>query len=202
MTELGNSRVRNLSRRAFSTGGASLVFAGLGARTAIAGDKEHPSIAFMKKVGRDLLDAHRQGTVAAFLNVIERYADVPAIALYSLGQYKANLGVAQRPRYFHGVAVFMSRYFADQSRQYPVAKYELGDVTPDGKDVLIDSRVYLLSGSTYKVVWRLTRKGKGYKIADAKVLGFSLVYLQRGIFTSYLSKRNGDITQLVAALDR
>ena len=85
---------------------------------------------------------------------------------------------------------------------FPVAKYELGDVTPDGKDVLIDSRVYLLSGSTYKVVWRLTRKGKGYKIADAKVLGFSLVYLQRGIFTSYLSKRNGDITQLVAALDR
>jgi phospholipid transport system substrate-binding protein len=201
MTELGNSRVRNLSRRAFSTGGASLVFAGLGARTAIAGDKEHPSIAFMKKVGRDLLDAHRQGTVAAFLNVIERYADVPAIALYSLGQYKANLGVAQRPRYFHGVAVFMSRYFADQSREYKIAKYEVGEATSDGTDMLVSTRIYLMSGQTYNVTWRVVSRGKTYKVADAKVLGFSMVYMQRGIFTSYLSKRKGDLLQLMNALE-
>jgi hypothetical protein len=29
-----------------------------------------------------------------------------------------------------------------------------------------------------------------------------LTYLQRGLFTSYLSKRKGDISQLVAALTR
>ena len=54
----------------------------------------------------------------------------------------------------------------------------------------------------YNVGWRLTSKGKSYKIADVRVLGFSLVYLQRGLFTSFLSKRDGDIGQLVAALDR
>jgi phospholipid transport system substrate-binding protein len=201
MTELGNSRARNLSRRAFITGGASLAFAGLGATVAIAGDKDHPSIAFMKKVGRELLDAHRQGTVAAFLNVIERYADVPAIALYSLGQYKANLGVGQRPRYFHGVAVFMSRYFADQSREYKIAKYEVGEATSDGTDMLVSSRIYLMSGQTYNVTWRVVSRGKTYKVADAKVLGFSMVYMQRGIFTSYLSKRKGDLLQLMNALE-
>ena len=37
---------------------------------------------------------------------------------------------------------------------------------------------------------------------DVKVLGFSLVYLQRGIFTSFISKRNGDVGQLVIALNR
>ena len=114
MTELRNRRAGNLSRRAFIVAGASLGFGGLAATTVIAGDKDQASVAFMKKVGRDLLEAHRQGTVAAFLAVMERYADVPQIALYSLGQYKANLGVGQRARYFHGVAVFMSRYFADQ----------------------------------------------------------------------------------------
>ncbi|MFL5258496.1 MAG: ABC transporter substrate-binding protein [Hyphomicrobiales bacterium] len=162
----------------------------------------HPSLAYMRKAAKDLLDAHRIGTVASFLRVIQRYADIPQIALYSLGQYQPRLPEAMRERYYHGVAVFMSRYFALQSRDYPVAKYEIGGARTDGQDVLIDTKVYLMSGSTYNVVWRLSWKGKTYKISDVKILGFSLVYLQRGLFTSFLSKRQGDIGQLVTALDR
>lgn len=198
MTELPKSRVVSLSRRAFVGAAAGLTLAGT---AALAGDKTHPSVTFMKKVGKDLLEAHRQGTVAAFLGVIQRYADVPEIALYSLGQYKANLGAAQRPRYFRGVAVFMSRYFADQSREYPIAKYEVGDATVDGDDIMVSSRIYLMSGQTYTVNWRLVWRGKTYKVADAKVLGFSMIYMQRGIFTSYLSKRRGDLLQLMNALE-
>ena len=97
----------------------------------------------------------------------------------------------------------MARYFADQSREYPVAKYEIGEATVDAnKEILIASKVFLLSGQTYTVTWRLAWRGKGYKVMDAKMLGFSLVYLQRGIFQSYLSKRNGDVNALVAALNR
>jgi phospholipid transport system substrate-binding protein len=192
---------KGLSRRAFFKAGAAVAMAAAGASAAQAGDKNHPSVAFMKKVGKDLLEAHRQGTVASFLTVIQRYADVPEIALYSLGQYKGNLGAGQRPRYFKGVAIFMSRYFADQSREYPIAKYEVGEATQDGKDVMVTSRIFLLSGQTYNVTWRLVWRNKGYKVADAKVLGFSMIYMQRGIFTSYLSKRKGDLLQLMNALE-
>jgi ABC-type transporter MlaC component len=192
---------KNLSRRGFAATAVGLLFAGLAQKEALAGDKDHPSVTFMKKVGRELLEAHRQGTVAAFLNVIERYADVPQIALYSLGQYKANLGVAQRPRYFHGVAVFMSRYFADQSREYRIAKYEVGEASSDGPDMMVSSRIYLMSGQIYNVTWRVVSRGKSFKIADAKVLGFSMIYMQRSIFTSYLSKRRGDLLQLMNALE-
>ncbi len=192
---------KSLSRRAFIKAGAVVATAAIGGRAAVAGEKDHPSVAFMRKVGKDLLEAHRQGTVNAFLGVIQRYADVPEIALYSLGQYKANLGAAQRPRYFRGVAVFMSRYFADQSREYPIAKYEVGEATTDGKDVTVSSRIFLMSGQTYTVNWRLVWRNKSYKVADAKVLGFSMIYMQRGIFTSYLSKRKGDLFQLMTALE-
>lgn len=192
---------KSLSRRAFIKAGAVAATAAIGGSAAVAGEKDHPSVAFMRKVGKDLLEAHRQGTVNAFLNVIQRYADVPEIALYSLGQYKANLGAAQRPRYFRGVAVFMSRYFADQSREYPIAKYEVGEATTDGKDVTVSSRIFLMSGQTYTVNWRLVWRNKSYKVADAKVLGFSMIYMQRGIFTSYLSKRKGDLFQLMSALE-
>jgi phospholipid transport system substrate-binding protein len=84
-----------------------------------------------------------------------------------------------------------------------VAKYQVGEATVDaGKDILVTSKVFLMSGQIYSVTWRLVWRKGGYKVADAKMLGFSLVYLQRGIFQSYLSKRNGDVNALVAALNR
>jgi ABC-type transporter MlaC component len=189
------------TRRAFIATASGALLTMAGGRAAVA--KEHPSVAYMKVVGKDLLAAHRQGTTASFLRVIQRHADVAEIALYSLGQYRDKLPESQRNSYYRGVATFMARYFADQSREYPVAKYEIGEATvDDNKEILIPSKVYLLSGQVYTVTWRLAWRGKSYKVTDVKVLGFSLVYLQRGIFQSYLSKRKGDVNQLVAALNR
>ena len=186
---------RGLSRRAVL--GAAMMFA---AAPAMAAD--HPSIAYMKQFAKEMLNAHRQGTVGSFRKVIERHADVAAIADYSLGQYRKKLPAGQKLRYYGGVVTFMSRYFADQSRIYPIAKYEIGDAAADDGEVVINSKVYLLSGQSYTVVWRLSKNGSRYKVRDAKVLGFSMVYMQRGLFTSFISKRNGDVEQLVAALTR
>ena len=163
---------------------------------------EHPSVTYMRQVAKDMLNAHRQGTIASFRAAIERHADVVAIADYSLGQYKTKLPSSQRDRYYGGVATFMARYFADQSREYQIAKYEIGEASAEGKDAVIDTKVYLLTGQTYTVKWRLSMRKGGYKVVDAKVLGFSLVYMQRGLFTSYISKRNGDVAKLVTALNR
>ena len=163
---------------------------------------EDAAVAYMKKVAKDMLAAHRQGTVASFKRAILRHADVPFIADYSLGQYKSKLSPAQKQAYYSGTATFMARYFADQSREYVVSKYEIGDADADGTDVNVDTKVYLMNGQSYTVVWRLGKRGGGYKVEDAKVMGFSLTYLQRGIFTSFLSKRNSDVAQLVTALNR
>jgi ABC-type transporter MlaC component len=163
---------------------------------------EQKALTYMRQVAKDMLNAHRQGTVASFKRAIQRHADVGAIADYSLGQYRAKLPAGQRDAYYSGTATFMARYFADQSREYVVSKYEIGEANADGKDVSVQTKVFLMSGQSYTVVWKLTPRKGGYKVADAKVMGFSLIYLQRGIFTSFLSKRNGDVAQLVAALNR
>jgi len=163
---------------------------------------EHPSLSYMRKVARDLLNASRQGTIGSFKSAIERYADVAQIGDYSLGQYKAKLQPSQRGVYYSGVVQFMARYLAEQSRQFPIAKYEIGDATGDGKDVEITSKVYLMNGQTYNVGWRLGWRRGSYKVTDVKVLGFSLIFMQRGLFTSYITKKNGDVSQLVLALNR
>lgn len=195
MSETRSPRTAGLSRRAAVFGLAAAL-----ASPALAADSA--AVTYMRKVAKDMFNAHRQGTAAAFRRAIMRHADVASIADYSLGQYKSKLAAGQKQAYYTGTVNFMARYFADQSREYTLSKYEIGDADEDGKDVTVQTKVYLMSGQSYTVVWRLAKKGSGYKVADAKVMGFSLIYLQRGIFTSFLSKRNGDVSQLVTALNR
>ena len=110
---------------------------------------EQQGLAYMRRVAKDMLNAHRQGTVASFKRAIQRHADVGAIADYSLGQYRSKLSAGQREAYYSGTATFMARYFADQSREYVVSKYEIGTAGMDGKDVSVQTKVFLMSCLLY-----------------------------------------------------
>jgi len=160
------------------------------------------AIRFMKRVAADLMAAQRDGRVIAYYRVISRRADLPAISLYSLGQYRSQLPNSKRSAFYRGVGGFMARYFADQSNDYRVVKADFSDTTRrDGDMTLVDSNLTLASGSTYHVVWRLAHHRSGYRIADVRVLGFSLIHLQQRIFLSYISKK-GSVQALVSALTR
>ena len=160
---------------------------------------EHPAVARMRAVAADLIATQRAGTPAAYYRMVTRHADVPAIALYALGPYRNEMKRSQRDSFFRGVGMFIARYFADQGRAYQVASAEISpSVRTDDDDVLVHSTVTLTSGSSYRVVWRLD--ASGHKIRDVQVLGFSLRYLQRAIFQSYISRRGGTFQALYAAL--
>ena len=155
----------------------------------------------MSRVGEELLHAHRQGTVSAFMRVIERYADMEEISSESIGSYEVPSG--QDARYRRGVAAFISRYMAEQSRNYPIAKFEIGEATVDkDKNVLVASTVYMMAGQTYTVSWKLNWTGGTYKIADARFLGFSMTGQEKSLFTSYIAKHEGDVNALIVALNR
>ena len=97
----------------------------------------------------------------------------------------------------------MARYFAEQSREFEVAKYEIGEATVEAnKDISVASKITMLDGKTYNVDWRVAWRGGRYKVLDAKVLGFSMTYLQRNIFTDFVGKRKGDVGELIVALNR
>jgi phospholipid transport system substrate-binding protein len=161
------------------------------------------AVQYMREVADDLMQAQRVGTVSSFQKAIVSHADVEGIALYALGNYRDDLAKAQRPAYFKGVSLFMARYFADSSRQYQVGKAEVGEATLDDSGAaLVNTKVTLMSGTTYNVVFKVARDSKGYQIADVNVLGFSLAYMQRGIFQRFIAKNGGDERVHVAALNR
>ncbi len=167
------------------------------------GAAPHPSIAFMERVGKDLLHAHRQGTTSSFLRAIQRHSDLSGISSFALGNYSGKMSSGLRPRYQRGIGVFISRYFAIQSREYPVAKYEIGDAAVGGDgEVVVNSRIYLMSGQSYGVAWKVVWRGGRYQVRDAKVVGFWLTNFLRDEVTTFLAKRNGDFGQLIAALGK
>jgi ABC-type transporter MlaC component len=160
---------------------------------------DHPSVVFMNEVASQLLRAHRLGTASAFARVIQRYADISGIADASLGDYTLERSLTAQ--YHHSVVQFISYYFADQSRSYPIAKYEVGEPTvAPNKDVIIGSKVYLMAGQVYTVNWQLAWTNGSYKITDAKILGFSMVAQQRSMFTSFIAKNKGSAAELVKRL--
>ncbi len=162
---------------------------------------EHPSVSYMTKVGSDLLNAHRRATTASFLRVVQRHSDVGSIADYALGDYGSKLPAAQKARYQRGVAVFMSRYLAAQSREYTIAKFEIIDAAVDSsKDVIVNSKVYLMNGQIFKVSWKLVWRGGAYRVRDASILGFWLTTGLKSEVTTFLNKRNGDFGLLIKAL--
>ncbi len=190
-----------LSRRSLLAGLAAIISGSTLASGPGSAKAAHPSITFMEEVAKSMLAAHRQGTVSAFLRVVQRFADVPEISLFALGEYSGNLQSSQRSRYQKGVATYLARYFALTSRDYTVAKYQIGEATVDrDKDVVVSSKVFLLTGQAYTVSWKLVWKDGRYKVRDASVLGFWLTKFQRKDFTDYLAKRNGNINQLITAL--
>lgn len=161
---------------------------------------EPPSVAFMRQVAKELLAAHRQGTTPAFLRVIQRYADMPEISEYSLGQYSGKLQKTQKPRYQRAVATYMARVLSMGSRDYTVSKYEIGEATVDkNKDVVVNSRVYLVTGQTYSVGWQLVWRDGRYKVRDIRIIIW-LIPQQKSEFVSFLNKYNGDINRLIVAL--
>lgn len=200
-----------MNRRTFTLGTALTAF--MMATTLIApiAAADQAAIKFTKKVANDLLAANRSGTITSFARVLRRHADIPGISIYSLGKYQRFLRSSQNKRYYNGVTAFMARYFADQTREYRVAKADVLDAKKaKGSDIAVNTLVTLRTGNKYTVQFLLRPKGNSFKIADVKVsvpiVGFvSLTYQQRGIFQKFLVKKGGDqraVNQLVETLNR
>jgi ABC-type transporter MlaC component len=186
-----------LTRRSFFAG---LAWAAA-ATTVEAAD--HPSVVYMRQVAKDMLAAHRQGTISAFRRAIQRHADVGGIGNYVLGSYSNKLQSSQAERYNRGVANYMALFFANGSRDYTIAKYDIGEATVDGdKNVLVDTTVYLMTGRSYTATWKLVWMGGGYKVRDVRVLGFWMTNQQKSDFVSFLGKPENSMTKLIDILTK
>lgn len=178
---------------------ASITMVSFGASAARA---EQP-VKFMQRVANELVTAARQGTSDAFMQVMERHADLPSIGLYSLGSYAKALPSSERTSYYSGMMSFISRYAASQAPQYPVLKaVVIGQTEETRSGVYVDSVVTMRDGTSYEVRWWLIRRGSTFKVGDAEVMGFWAREQLKRLFETYISENGGNPKTLVLALNR
>lgn len=158
---------------------------------------------YMQRVANELVAASRSGSQTAFAEVIRRHGDLPTIGLYSLGSYGSGLPRGQRQNYYTGMINFIARYAATESPKYPVAEAIVIGQTEETKNgVYVDSTIKMKSGAAYEVRWWLIRRGSGYKVADAEVIGFSAREQLKRLFENYIAENGGQPQALVVALSR
>ncbi len=156
--------------------------------------------AYMQRVHNELLTAQRSGSISAFSNVLRMHMDVPSVGLTALGPHAASLPKSERPAYFGGMIKFIAKYAATEAPKYPVASAVVVGQDPAGSTV--DSRITLRSGVTYDVRWKLVRRGDGYKVRDAQVIGFWMTSFLDNLFQNYISENGNNPRALVIALNR
>ena len=193
---------KNLSRRKVLAGVAASTGIGLSGLTiAPAHASKDTIVDFMNRSANILLKAALNSSPKAFLNFIMRYTDVGGIAIYSLGSYRAGLEKKYEKTYIRGMARHITRYFTYQSRQYRIIKVDVGKKSWQVEDAYyIETKLTLVNGSTYNVLWQIVRRDGRYKIANVRVLGFWLAKFQRTQFETYISKQGGSVNALVAIL--
>lgn len=158
---------------------------------------------YMQRVANELVAASRSGSAVAFATAIRNHADVPAIGLSALGSYASSLPKSERPTYYNGMINFIARYAAKEAPKYPVAKaIVLGSSGESSGGTYVDSTITLRNGQSYDVRWRLVRRGGGYKVRDAEVIGFEMTSFLNTLFQNYISENGGNPRVLVMALNR
>lgn len=192
----------SLSRRLLSIALGAFLISSFVALAAPQTAKADGAVRFMQKVKKELLAAARTRSHGAFARAIRRHADVPRIAMSSLGTYARRLPKERRPAYYQGVKKFMARYFTDQAKSYKIVAADIHSPSvKDGNYYDVDSTVYLDSGWSYTVRWRLRKRNGLFKIVDTQVLGFWLTPFQRDLFEDYVRKAGGNVNALIWALN-
>lgn len=162
-----------------------------------------PAVEFMKQTARELIAAARTGSQRDFMEVIQSRGHIPAIGLYALGNYKAQLQPSERDSYYGGMVRFIARYASTESSKYPVSHAEiLSPVVREGDAIYVDSRVHLQGGTVYDVRWLLVPQGKSFRVRDAQVMGFWMSPFLKNLFESYIGENGGNPQALVIALSR
>jgi phospholipid transport system substrate-binding protein len=192
--------IRDFNRLPFSRRGflaLAVLPAALGSATAFAAAAAET---YVSSVGNGVLAAARNNSVGQFRSLLRANADLPTIAIYSLGPYRKSLPKDLEAEYFGLVEDYISKVFASHSKSLAGLKLNVLGSRDAGDSTIVRSEIAFGGGRTVPVTWRLTRRGGGYRVFDVNVDGVWLASTQKTNFTSVLKKSGGNISALLAYL--
>lgn len=139
---------------------------------------------------------------AALGPVIDSNVDVAKIARFCLGRFWGQASPAQQAQYvtiFHQV---MLNKIRGHLGEYTGVTYALKGETPQGADTLVSTVINRPNNPPANVQWVVDDTTGTPKVVDIVAEGTSQRLTQRSDYASFLSRHNGDIGALLAALQK
>jgi phospholipid transport system substrate-binding protein len=164
--------------------------------------------AYVTEVSNNVLDIVRSGGSPRdkrlrFRAMVEKYADVPAISVFSLGQYAKALPDGRKQEYYGLMQDYLARLFLTHIETFRGDKVEItGTKERSASDVIVSTSMLYGDGRKLAINWRLVQRGGAFKIFDASIEGVWLAVQQRSSFVSTIARKNGDIEALMEFLKK
>jgi phospholipid transport system substrate-binding protein len=152
---------------------------------------------YVSTVGNGVLAAARGNSVSQFRSLLRANADIPAIAIYSLGAYRKSLTPDLQSKYFGLVENYISKVFASHANSLAGQKLTVVDSHDAGDSTIVRSQIAFGGGKTIPVTWRLVNRGGRFRVFDVNVDGVWLASTQKTNFTSVLKKNGGKMSALI-----
>ena len=152
---------------------------------------------FVRSIGNDALAAARAHSQSRFRSLLRDNADLPSIAMFVLGPYRAKMPNERRGDYFLLFEKYLTDVFLSNASKLAGRSLDIQRVKSQGRNILVWSRIAPDTGRRpVSVIWRLVEGENGYKIFDVNIAGIWLAVQQRTNFVALLDRNNGNIEAL------
>ena len=133
----------------------------------------------VKAAAASFLAAKRAGTAEAFANAVAKHADITALALAALGQYRKELPAARQSEYIAKTKAYIGRFLLRNADRIAQPNLQVDSCAGD--------LVKTTAGSS-KLVWRVS----GGRIRDVQASGIWLANQMRAKFVSEIRRGGHD----------
>lgn len=191
------------TRRAFLLGTAALlVVAALPARAASTAQAE----ALVTQLAAELTKLVNSGRAeaqmyAGFEALLQRYADMPAVAASVLGPPWRGASQAQKKGFVAAFQHYLARRYGRQFREYRNARIEVSGSRDGGRaGVLVSTRVLRPGQESIAVDWQISDRSGSVRVVNLVIEGVSMLASERAQVGAMLDAQRGSLDGLIAQL--
>lgn len=140
--------------------------------------------------------------LAQFEVIFDRYADVPTIARYVLGNDWRALSAQQRAAFTDAYKAYVARKYGRRFREFIGGRVEAVTERPLPRGVEVETRVLLRGQSPFRVDFHVEDSTGRPLFFNMVIEGVNMLLTERAEVQALLDARRGNIGQLIADLPR
>lgn len=137
-----------------------------------------------------------------FEQVFVRYADVPTIALYTLGRDGRQASSSQKRAFTSAFQGYVARKYGKRFREFIGGRIEVEGAKRVKSSVEVRSTAYLRGERPFTIDWLVSDRSGRDKFFNMTIEGVNMLLTERTEIGAMLDRRGGDIDRLINDLKR